>query len=56
MRDLTIKEKIHIYFSGYRTGGSCTVKEYLAIMDEAREGGSLKAKIDEIRKDNRRSF
>jgi len=56
MKRMTIEEKAYIYFGRYRTGGSCTTKEYLTIMDEAREVGSLRAKIEEIRKDNRRSF
>ncbi len=50
MRKLTIEEKVNICFSRYKTGGSFTVKEYLEVMDEAREAGSLRAKIEEIRK------
>jgi len=50
MKKLTIEEKVNIYFGRYRTGGSCTAKEYLAIMDEARNNSPLKSKIEEIRK------
>ena len=50
MKKLTMEEKINIYFSRYRTGGSFTVKEYLEVMKEARQNSALKAKIEEIRR------
>jgi len=53
MRDLTIKEKIHIYFSGYRTGGSCTVQEYLTIADEVRKNLKFKNEIEKETKINK---
>ena len=56
MKKLTIEEKVNIYFSRYRTGGSFTVKEYLEVMDEARTNSALRNRINEIIKNNERSF
>jgi len=47
---LTLNEKIDIYFSRYKTGGSFSAKQYLKVREEARKGGALADKIREIRK------
>ena len=53
---LSLDEKVNIYFGRYRTGGFFTVKEYLEVVDEARTNNALRSKINEIRKNNERSF
>jgi len=56
MRKLTMDEKILIYFSRYKTGGSFTAKEYLNVMEEYRQCGALNSRIQEIKKNDNGGF